>query len=48
MAQCEVGKAVGELAGPAYRSGVDPGSAEALAIVERLEATSTTRPKIAT
>lgn len=40
VAQFEVGKAVGELAGLAMRAGVDPESAEALAIVERLEAIS--------
>ncbi|WP_018637587.1 MerR family transcriptional regulator [Parafrankia elaeagni] len=38
VAQFEVGKAVGELAGPAARAGVDPASPEALAVVERLEA----------
>ncbi|HEX8105586.1 MAG TPA: MerR family transcriptional regulator [Solirubrobacteraceae bacterium] len=37
-AQFEVGKAVGEHAGAAVRSEVDPASAEALAVVERLEA----------
>lgn len=37
VAQFEVGKAVGELAGPAQRAGIDPGTADALAIVERLE-----------
>jgi DNA-binding transcriptional MerR regulator len=36
-AQFEVGTAVGELAGPAYRAGVDPASPEALTIIERLE-----------
>jgi DNA-binding transcriptional MerR regulator len=40
VAQLEVGKAVGELAGPPARSGVDPASAEALEVVERLEAMS--------
>lgn len=39
VAQFQVGKAVGELAGPAARAGVDPASAAALDIVERLEAT---------
>jgi DNA-binding transcriptional MerR regulator len=38
VVQFEVGKAVGELAGPAYRAGVDPASPEALTIIERLEA----------
>ncbi len=41
----DVGKAVGELAGPAFRAGVDPGSSEALAIVEHLEALGTTPPE---
>jgi DNA-binding transcriptional MerR regulator len=36
-AQLEVAKAVGALAGPARRAGVDPASPEALTIVERLE-----------
>ncbi len=40
VAQFEVGKAVGELAGPAARARLDPASAEALAVVERLEAMS--------
>ena len=38
VAQFEIGKAVGTLAGPAVRGGVDPASPEALRIVERLEA----------
>lgn len=38
VAQFEVGKAVGELAGPAFRAGVDPASSAGLDIVERLEA----------
>ncbi|MDE3030880.1 MAG: MerR family transcriptional regulator, partial [Acidobacteriota bacterium] len=38
IAQFEVGKAVGTLAGPAMRAGVDPGSPEALVVVERIEA----------
>ncbi len=38
VAQFEVGKAVGTLAGPAMRAGVDPGSPEALIVVERIEA----------
>ncbi|MCK9875521.1 MerR family transcriptional regulator [Frankia sp. Ag45/Mut15] len=38
VAQFEVGKAVGTLAGPAARAGADPASAQARAIVERLEA----------
>lgn len=37
-AQFQVGQAVGEIAGAAARAGLDPASAEALAIVERLEA----------
>ena len=37
-AQFEVGKAVGEHAGAAARAGVDPRSAEARPVVERLEA----------
>ena len=40
----EMGTAVGELAGPAARAGVDPSSAEALAVVERLEAMSAQAP----
>jgi len=36
--QFEVSKAVGALAGPAARAGIDPASGEALAVVERLEA----------
>ncbi|MDE3093847.1 MAG: MerR family transcriptional regulator [Acidobacteriota bacterium] len=38
VAQFEVGKAVGTLAGPAMRAGVDPGSPEALGVVEGIEA----------
>lgn len=45
VARFDVGKAVGDLAGPAYRAGVDPGSSEALAIVERLEAFGATPPE---
>ncbi|MGH9046543.1 MAG: MerR family transcriptional regulator [Acidimicrobiales bacterium] len=45
VAQFEVGKAVGELAGAAYRSGVDARSPEALTIVERLEAVSDNPPE---
>ncbi len=45
VARFHTGKAVGELAGPAYRAGVDPGSSEAPAIVERLEALGTTPPE---
>ena len=37
VAQIEVGRAVGTLAGPAARAGLDPASPEALEIVERLE-----------
>lgn len=45
VAQFEVGKAVGELAGPAMRAGIDPASADALAIVERLESLGPTPPE---
>jgi DNA-binding transcriptional MerR regulator len=45
VAQFEVGKAVGEFAGPAMRAGVDPGSTEALTIIERLEALSPKPPE---
>lgn len=45
VSQFEVGKAVGEFAGPAARAGVDPGSSEALAIIERLEAMSPKQPE---
>ncbi|MDE3206831.1 MAG: MerR family transcriptional regulator, partial [Acidobacteriota bacterium] len=45
VAQFEIGKAVGEIAGPAARGGVDPASAEALAVVERLEALSSKPPE---
>ena len=45
LAQFEVGKAVGELAGPAARSGLDPASPEALGIVQRLEALGRTPPE---
>lgn len=45
VARFEVGKAVGELAGPAVRTGVDPTSPEALRIVERLEALGGTPPE---
>jgi DNA-binding transcriptional MerR regulator len=37
-AQFQVSQSVGEIAGPAARAGIDPASAEALAVVERLEA----------
>jgi DNA-binding transcriptional MerR regulator len=40
VAQFEVGKAVGQHAGPAARAGLDPASSEALAIVQRIEAVS--------
>jgi hypothetical protein len=33
-----VSQAVGEIAGPAARAGIHPASAEALAVVERMEA----------
>ncbi len=45
VAQFEVGKAVGELAGPAARTGVDPASPEARAVIERLEALGPTPPE---
>jgi DNA-binding transcriptional MerR regulator len=45
MAQFAVGQAVGELAGPAARAGVDPGSPDALAVVERIEAVGPTPPE---
>jgi DNA-binding transcriptional MerR regulator len=38
VAQFDVGRAVGELAGPAARAGVDPTSPAALTVIERLEA----------
>ena len=45
VAQFEVGRAVGELAGPAMRAGIDPDSTDALKIVERLEAIGPTPPE---
>jgi DNA-binding transcriptional MerR regulator len=42
VAQFEVGKAVGELAGSAMREGIDPDSPDALEIVERLESFGST------
>jgi len=45
VAQFEVGKAVGELAGPAGRTGLDPASPDALGVVERLEALGRTPPE---
>ncbi|CUU59043.1 DNA-binding transcriptional regulator, MerR family [Parafrankia irregularis] len=45
VAQFDVGKAVGELAGPAARAGVDPAAPEARTIVERLEALGPTPPE---
>ena len=45
VAQFEVGKAVGEIAGPAARAGVDPSSAEALAVVQRIEGISAKTPE---
>lgn len=45
VAQFEIGKAVGETAGPAARSGADPASPEGLAVVERLEAMSSKPPE---
>ncbi len=38
VAQFEVGKAVGEMAGAAMRAGTDPASSDALAVVESIEA----------
>jgi len=45
VARFEVGKAVGELAGPALRAGVEPASPDALAVVERIEALGATSPE---
>jgi len=45
VAQFEVGQAVGELAGPAARAGVDPASPAALGIIERLEAVAPGEPE---
>jgi hypothetical protein len=45
VAQFEVGKAVGTLAGPAMRAGVEPASAEALTIVEHIESLGPTPPE---
>ncbi|MCL9759801.1 MerR family transcriptional regulator [Frankia sp. AiPa1] len=45
VGQFDVGKAVGAFAGPAARAAVDPASAEALAVVERLEALGPTPPE---
>lgn len=45
VSQFEVGKAVGEHAGAAVRAGVDPGSLEALAVVERLESMAPGEPE---
>ena len=42
VAQFEVGKAVGTLAGPAMRAGVEPTSTEALRVVESIEALGST------
>lgn len=44
-AQLEVSKAVGEIAGPAARAGVDPASTEALSVIERIEAVGPTPPE---
>jgi hypothetical protein len=44
-AQFEVSKAVGEIAGPAARTGVDPASAEAAVVIERIEALGPTPPE---
>jgi len=43
--QFEVSTAVGKIAGPAARAGVDPASTEALAIIERIEAVGPTPPE---
>ena len=45
VAQFEVGKAVGTLAGPAMRAGIAPSTAEALQVVERIEALGPTPPE---
>ncbi|MCK9895959.1 MerR family transcriptional regulator [Frankia sp. AgB32] len=45
VAQFDVGKAVGEIAGPAARAGVDPASLEALTVVERLASLSPAPPE---
>ena len=45
VAQFEVGKAVGEIAGPAARAGVDPASAQALTVVQRIEGISAKAPE---
>ena len=45
VAQFEVGKAVGEIAGPAARAGIDPASAEGRGVVEQIEARSTKPPE---
>ena len=45
VAQFEVGKAVGTLAGPAMRAGVEPASSEALTIIKRIEALGATSPE---
>ncbi|MGI9147486.1 MAG: MerR family transcriptional regulator [Chloroflexota bacterium] len=45
VSQFEVGKAVGEHAGAAAHAGVDPRSAQALAVVERLEAMTPGEPE---
>ncbi|CAO5227433.1 MerR family transcriptional regulator [Frankia sp. AgKG'84/4] len=45
VARFDVGKAVGEIAGPAARAGVNPASREALTVVERLEALSPNPPE---
>lgn len=45
VSQFELGKAVGEHAGEALRRGLDPGSAEALAVIERLERLAPNQPE---
>lgn len=43
--QFEVGKAVGEHAGPAMRAGLNPASAEGRSVLERIEAASAKPPE---
>ena len=45
VAQFEIGKAVGVHAGAAVRDGIDPGSPEALTVVERLEGMAAGKPE---
>jgi hypothetical protein len=43
--QLEFSRAVGDIVGPAARSGLDPSSSEALAIIERIEAIGKVQPE---